>query len=289
MSKTNRWLFRNLLIGGTGFIAAMILVLVVLRLKNFLPSGYGQILLFIFPLPVACGMAVGLVAPRKTNAWAPLWSAVFILLLFALISGVICDSSIKSSIFVCTGVLLAALSGLIGQYANDLGYAGKSVAVILLLCCAVGFITCKLLALQMQSYERDSIPQVLLELNRDYINTPRDLDWKCMRSISDGCYKLSAELNGRKLIVMADANGPAVIGVRYFYPGNKQTIEATRSARAYLKKFGIQPSILGGLSSVPEGWSTTLNRTHLKLYADGRIIMRPVMVSGKKIRWRQDR
>ena len=150
ITKANRRLIRDLIAGMAGLTAATVFVVVTVMFQDYSTLAFVKISLFVFPVPVACGLAVGLISPRQAIVWAPLWSCIFALLFFAVLVGSIHQVSAAFSpdilAHIAVGLLLAALAGLAGQYASDRGFVARVVVVFLLSCCLMGIIEYGLVA-----------------------------------------------------------------------------------------------------------------------------------------------
>ena len=216
MSKANRRLLRNLLAGMAGLAAATAFVIVTVWLQDYGSLTFVKISLFVFPVPVACGLAVGLISPRKAIVWAPLWSSIFALLFFAVLVGSIHEVGAAFSAdrlaYVGAGVVLAALAGLAGQCANERGFAGKMVGAFLLACSLMGFAEYALVKRQMGVFERQEKPRIVLRVDRDYIRGAKALDWNCERRLADR-YRLSAAWRDGDLSVLVRTSLPAMLGI----------------------------------------------------------------------------
>lgn len=276
--KKNQPLIRNLAAGIVGLAAAAALVLVTLRLQDYGTPAFLMVALFIFPVPVACGLAVGLVSPRRAIVWAPLWASIFTLLLFAVLPGGIHDASLALSGwrvgFTIAGVGLAALAGLAGQEASRRGLTKKTVACFVALCCLMALAEYLVIGQSMHEFERTVRPQVLWELDRDYLQVPKDALWTCTRSLRDDCYLFSARIRGARLSVLVATDAPRITGVRYRLPGSNQSIRTTDQALAYLRSLGFRPALLASLSrnrGDPRTWVASLSNTRLTLSHDGAV------------------
>ena len=279
MGKARKRLFRNLLAGMAGLTAAAVFVVVTVWLQDYSSLTFVKISLFVFPVPVACGLAVGLVSPRKAIVWAPLWSSVFALILFAVLIGSVHEVSAAFSpdrlAYVGAGAVLAALAGLLGQYASERGMAGKAVAAFLVLCGGMAFAEYSLVGRQMHVFERDRMPAVLLQLETDYIQLPKGLDWRCERSLSDG-YRISAELDGTELSVLVKTDKPTDLGISYQRSVTGQIIADQQSARKYLKSIGFRDNLLNSLSrqkGASSSWCASLGCTRLTVSGSGDVVL----------------
>jgi len=274
-SKTSRRLFRNLTAGLSGFIVALAVLLLTLRVQDYVPAGFVKLLLFVFPIPVACGLAVGLVSPRRAIAWAPLWSGIFAILVIALLSGALHETVSAASpariAWMLAGALLAAMAGLFGQWAAQHSYVGKSILALSLACCLLGGVGCLLFGNQKQIYERDAVPQVLLEVDRNYIALPRGMDWDCRRELASESYVLTSRLDGKLIRVFAAPDAPAVRHIEYEQTGRGVDLSVKKTALEYLKKLGVRDAVTVGLGKMPEYWQGALGGTRLTVWRNGRM------------------
>ena len=276
--KTSRRLFRNLTAGVSGLIVALALLLLTLRVQDYVPPGFVKLLLFVFPMPVACGLAVGLVSPRKAIAWAPLWSGISAILMLALLSGALHETVWASSpariAWMLAGAVLAAMAGLLGQWVAQHSYVGKSILTLCLACCLLGGVGCLLFRNQKQTYERDVVPQVLLEVDRDYIALPRGMDWECRRELASESYVLRSRLDGELIRVFAAPNAPAVRHIEYELRGRGVDLSVKKTALEYLKRLGVRDAVTVGLGKY-EGmsgcWQSALGGTRLTVWRNGRV------------------
>ena len=282
MSKANRRLLRNLLAGMAGLAAATAFVVVTVWLQDYGSLTFVKISLFVFPVPVACGLAVGLISPRKAIVWAPLWSSVFALLFFAVLVGSIREASAAFSpdrlAYVGAGALLAALAGLAGQCASERGFAGKMVAAFLLACCLMGFVEYALVTRQMGVFEREEKPRIVRHVDRDYIRGAQMLDWSCERRLA-GRYRLSATWRDADISVLVRTSLPAMLGITYEGRGHDVSIEDTESAREYLESIGFRANLLSSLSrqkGASESWCASLGATRLTVSGRGDIELEPI-------------
>lgn len=254
-----------------GLAAAAVFAVVAVWLQDYSSLTFVKISLFVFPVPVACGLAVGMVSPRKAIVWAPLWSSVFALILFAVLNRSIHEVGAAFSpdrlAYMAAGVLLAALAGLVGQYASDRAIAGKAALAFLVLCGGMAYVEYSLVGRQMHIFERDEKPAVLLRLNADYIHLPAGLDWRCERSLSDR-YRIWAYLDGAEISVVVRTDRPTDLGISYNPSGDGRTIVDRQAALDYLKSLGFRDNLLGSLSRQkgnPNSWCASLGCTRLTL------------------------
>ena len=222
-SKAIRRWYRNLIAGLCGFAVAFALLIVVWRVQDYMPAWFAKLLLFAFPLPVACGFAVGFISPRRAIAWAPLWSGIFGLMLLSALSCGIHDvgAALSSVRIVCifAGALISAGAGLMGQWAAHRGYVVVSILGLVLICCLLSGLGYMLFTNQMRVFERDVKPEVILEADRDFIAMPAAMEWKCERQFSSGNYVLTSTLNGHRIALVAPAGSRSLSYIDLLYDG----------------------------------------------------------------------
>lgn len=277
-SKASRRLLRNLIAGLCGFVVAFVLLMAGLRVQDYVPAWFVKVLLFAAPLPLACGLAVGLVSPRKAIAWAPLWSGIFALMLLAWLSGGVHEVGMALSparvACVFAGALLSAGAGLLGQWAAHRGHVMLSILGLALICCLMCGLGYLLYLNQMQVYERDAKPQVIMEADRDLIALPATMEWKCERRFDDESYTLTSTLNGRAIVLVAPAAAPSLSHVDYCIPVAHENLRTQAAVRAYLKKWGVRDGFLVGLAELkdsPGCWRSVLRGARLTAWRDGRV------------------
>lgn len=278
MNKASRRLFRNLLAGMVGLAAAALLVLATLQMQDYSTPAFLTVSLFIFPAPVACGLVVGLISPGRAIVWALLWAFVFAILLFSVLPGGINDAGTAVStwrlVLTAAGIILAGAAGLVGQWASFRGLAGRVVAVFAALCCAMSGAGYGMLSHQMSVFQRDIVPQVALEVDRDYIRLPSSADWFCERQPATECYKLSTQVNGDCLCVLVSAGRPDIVGVTYRHSGDGAVVVSEQGARRYLADHGMRQALTSTLAEQkgkPSSWCASRGRTRLTLSRDGDI------------------
>ena len=277
--KASRALLRNLAAGIFGFVVALILVAVTLLDQDFLPAWYVRLVLFAVPLPVAGGLAVGLISPRKAIAWAPLWSAILAIMLLAGLSGMIhgVGSALSPIGIACTflGAAISACCGLLGQWAVQKRYVGKSVLALVIITLLLGGVGCLLFRNGAQAFQRSNIQQLALEIDRDYISLSVNTGWTCRARVSEGCYEVTCRRAGRPFGFYALADGSDVDHINYEVQAGGVALKDTEAARAYLRKLGIREPILEGLSRVKgiSGWQSVLKGTRLILSKNGHMSM----------------
>ncbi|OFX13742.1 MAG: hypothetical protein A2Z18_10700 [Armatimonadetes bacterium RBG_16_58_9] len=282
ISKANRRLIRNLVAGTAGLTAATIFVVVTVLFQDYSTLSFVKISLFVFPVPVACGLAVGLISPRKAIVWAPLWSCIFALLFFAVLLGSIHDVSAAFSpdrlAYVGAGLLLAALAGLAGQYASERSLVAKVIAIFLLSCCLMGLLEYALVVRQMGVFESEEKPRIVSSLDRDYISGASALDWQCERYPTDR-YRLTATWRGGEIAVVVRSALPSMLGISYRRKGEGIKIDNTDRAKTYLKSMGFREELLSSLSrrkGASQSWCASLVGTRLTVDGNGDIFIQPI-------------
>jgi hypothetical protein len=273
-SKTGRRVARNVVAGLCGLAGALALALSALRAGGFLPEWFAVVVIYLLPLPVACGLAVGFVSPKRVIAWAPLWSGILAVLMSSILCGARAFAEIPWSIVIgltAVGAIVAALSGYGGQRAAKRGYVARSVLAVIVVCCAMGGAGYMLLQSQERSFAVEGKPQILLELDRDYFALPRGMNWSCDRQIATGSYVLTSQLNGQPMRVYALAGAAALCYVHYELPGGRAELPTKEDARRYLKTLGVRDPFISGLATGRGYWRSVLRGTRLTIWPTGRV------------------
>jgi len=279
--KSKKKLFRNLAAGLAGLAAASVFVLVTIWLQDYLSDAFLKISLFVFPTPVACGLAVGLVSPRRAIVWAPLWSSIFALMLFALLPGSIHNVGAAFSpdmaAYLVVGVVMAALAGLLGQYASERGIARWALLTLFVSCAGMAGAEYVLVNNEMRAFIRERRTEIIDEINENYIAVSGNLDWRCERRPTDR-YHLVAHLNGDVIEVQVKAAGATELGLTYSHRGGKRNLRARAGARAYLKSIGFQDRLLETLTSRNSrslSWCANLDGNTLVVSGNGDVALSP--------------
>lgn len=279
-SKKSRVVFRNSIAGLVGLVFALVVTLAALRVQDFLPGGFLDIVLFVCPVPIACGLFVGFVSPQKAVAWAPLWSAIVAVLLFMLIAGNVREAGAALSagrvLSVLAGALVAALAGWAGRWGGRRSHVGKLLTALIVICCIMAGVGSLAMRDQVMVYQRDMQPLVLSDVDRDYIALPAAMEWKSERVIAEGHYRLTSTLHGHCIRVLAEPNTPDPICVEYTLNGGRADLRTTEAARTYLRRLGVRDTLLHNLSQcrgASGNWSSVLQATRLSISKDGRMLM----------------
>lgn len=280
-SGIKKRLKRNLTAGLLGILAALVLLLVTLRYQAFLPAYVAKAALCIFPTPIAFGLAIGLISPRKAIAWAPLWSGVFSLLLIAIISTVLSRAFVNPSeriAWMVSGGIIGSGAGIFGQLLAAKAVVGRSVLSFIALCCLAVVGGSVMLNGQLTSYQKASMPHVLDDVDREFIALAPGIAWQCKRDVGRGVYVLSSKLNGSLISVYAVPDPAVVDHIEYDHqldckPGGDQ--EAVHDC---LMRAGVREELLLGLTQEESGkWIAVIRTTQLTLEPDGRFRMSATM------------
>jgi len=281
-SKNHKWLTRDISAGLVGLCAAAVFVLATLWMQEYTSTTFLTVSLFLFPVPVACGLAVGLVSPQGAIFWAPVWASISTLLLFALMSGGIQDAGIVLSpwrmLYVIAGAVLAGVAGVIGRHASRTGHSWRAVLTFVVLCGIMAGVEREVVRLQLARFERYLVPQIMAQLDRDYLRLPRDLSWTSRWKPSLDSYEVSTEIRGAKLRVLCAAQAPQIHAVSYVFPQNHTRLSSDQAAKAYLRRIGVRGPLLAGLYK-PKGadqWRSGLGGTLLVLSPDGALKLKPL-------------
>jgi len=273
-SKTGRRIARSVVAGICGFAAALALALLTLRAGVFVPIWFTVAVVYLLPLPVACGLAVGFVSPKKVIAWAPLWSCILAVLISAVVCGARAFSALSLSTMIAVtaaGAVVAAASGYAGQLAAERGHVGKTVLALLVICAVMSGVGYALMQKQQRDFLASGKAQVLLELDRDYFALPKGMQWSCRRQIATGSYVLTSRLNQRLMRVYTHPDATALRYVAYDLPGGRTHLPTKEDARRYLKAMGVRDPFLAGLANGNGYWRSVLRDTRLTVWPDGRV------------------
>ncbi|NLN76050.1 MAG: hypothetical protein GX139_07040 [Armatimonadetes bacterium] len=272
-SGTNSRLQRNLTVGLLGILTAVVFLYFVIRYQAYLPGYIVKSALCVFPVPVAFGLATGLVSPRRAIAWAPLWSGVFSLLVIAVVSTAITRAPINPSeriAWAAAGALIGAGLGIVGQLLAARSYAGRSVLAFMLSCCVLAVILGGLLRNQMAAFVDNSVPQILEEVDKDIIELPSDMKWQCLRDVAHGMYVLTSSLDGKPIRIYAI---PDPAGAEHIDYSSQLACSANQDQAAVqqcLMNAGLREELLLGLTREDSGrWITAFRGTQMTLDAQG--------------------
>lgn len=276
VDKADRPFSRNLLSGLFGLAAAAVFIAMVLSRRDSLDPTLLILSIYAFPLPVAIGIAAGLVAPRKAIVWAPLWACIITTLALTLLSSEIGAGRIEPNawrvVFMALGVIISGLGGLLGELANKRGYAWQSAVLITLACIAMLLLVQWSAAGREHAFEESGLPRVVAVLDRDYISAPHHLDWRFKRDTKLDEYILKTRINGQPLQVMASTKETKILGVVYELDGSGQNIKDCENAKAYLKQCGFRNKLLASLakqSGARDFYCASLEGTRLTLSNTG--------------------
>ncbi|MGI6295748.1 MAG: hypothetical protein ACOX3G_06630 [Armatimonadota bacterium] len=280
-SGIKKRLKRNLTAGLLGILAAHVLLLVTLRYQAFLPAYVAKTALCIFPTPIAFGLAIGMISPRRAIAWAPLWSGVFSLLLIAIISTALSRAFINPSeriAWMVAGGVIGLGAGILGQLLAARAFVGRSILAFIALCCLAVIGGAVMLNGQLTSYQQASMGHVLDDVDREYIALSPGMAWQCKRDVGRGVYVLSSTLNGSPIHVYAVPDPAVVDHIEYDHqmdckPGNDQV-----AVHNCLMRAGVREELLLGLTQEESGkWIAVIRTTQLTLGPDGRFRMTATM------------
>jgi len=278
IAKKDRRAYHNILIASLGIIPAAALVLASLYNQAYISPNLLLFLVFVFPVSVLCGFVSGLLSPKKAIVWAPLWACIAAPLLMANLSGAIHDASIIHSswhsAWVMGGIIVAGLSALAMEYAVQLGYTSRMLGVFILVCLVFGTAEYTMIGQAKQNFEREIVPQIVSQLNTNYICVPIRNEWRCNRKPTLDSYELQGVFNGEKLSVIINATDHLISGISYHHRGTGALIRNDDSARQYLKKFGFRNELLNSLSrqhTQSDSWTASLEKIKLTLSSSGDI------------------
>ncbi|MEN6581361.1 MAG: hypothetical protein ABFD54_02810 [Armatimonadota bacterium] len=276
--ETNQQFLSNVLASLVVLAITAVFVVALLRLQDYVSPGFLAFSLYAFPLPVACGVAVGFVSPRRAIVWAPLWASILAGIILAVIFGQVHATDVLLSplrhVFTIAGMVIAALAGLGGEYARLRGRMWLVVAAVVLMSGLMSNEQNRYVGHNIKEFQDTQMPQILLELDRDYISIPHNLDWQCVRKPSIYGYEINTHLNGGRLRVLASAHAPKLLGVEYSYRGKEHPITNEDSAREYLESCGFRDKLLSSLSmqnGARGSWLASLEGTRLVLSNTGSI------------------
>ncbi|MCE5324091.1 hypothetical protein LLG46_12365 [bacterium] len=267
---------RNLLSGLFGLAAASAFVAMVLSRQDSLDPMLLMLSIYVFPIPVAIGIAAGLVAPRKAIVWSPFWACIITALAMALFSGLVSSNGIGFPAwriaFIVLGLVLAGLGGFVGEIANKRMFVMQTAALIVLACLAMTLLVCWSAARRVLLFEKEGLPRVVAVLNRDYIETPANQAWRFRRDPEMDEYILRTRLHGKSLKVVTSTKETRILGVEYELDGGGQNIKNWDEAKKYLMQRGFREKLLTSLAKqngARDLWCASLEGTRLTLSTTG--------------------
>ena len=253
-----------------------------LRLEPFAGPGLAAFVVFVFPVPAACGLAVGLISPRRAILRAPAYAAIAtVIAVLVLVGGTENARVLPIPSRVILGVAAMLISGaaaIAGERVAERRWAGKAAVGLAVGCAGLVLVGHLVTAHRGRAYERSVLPHVLLRIDSDYLALAKDATWQCERDFSLGCYCLRGTVGGRRMVVYAAADAPGVLGVRYRVRGGGAFIKGAAGASGYLRSLGFREKLLGSLSEhrgAPGSWCAGLELTRLTLEADGTVRLEP--------------
>lgn len=279
----NGLFLRNLISGLIGLGSAIAFTVFAIHNRDSIDLRLLAFSVYIFPLPVAIGLGVGLVAPRKAILWAPLWSCILTVLADSIISGTIVsdsmDHSSKQILFMAAGVVLAGLAATAGEFFNKRNYAWQSTVLVVIVCIGMTFAV-RWSAFECErAFEQTHLPVIIRTLNRDYIEAPVNLDWHFKRNSRMGIYSLHSSLGGHPLTVLASIKDYKILGLEYEVEGTGCNIKDTDEAKSYLTSLGFRKKLLSSLamqSGARMLWCASLEGTSLTLMSTGDVKLEAV-------------
>ena len=280
--RKNRPIPRNLAAAFVGVAVAALATVCATGLQPFAGPGYAALTVLVFPLPVAIGLAAGLVSPRRGMLWAPVWAGILAAIAILLVVGSVEAARLLQPAWrLGLGVLGVTLPGavaLAGEVFAQRGWARRATVVLVLaggLVVALGHV---LVSYKGRVYERSVVPQIVLEVDTSYLAIPKGVVWQCGRSATLGCYEASAVVRGHKLLALAACDGGKVLGIRYEVEGGGGPIHSLRAAQSYLAELGFRRTLLTNLSrrrGAPASWCAGVGLTRLTVGADGGVCLEP--------------
>jgi hypothetical protein len=253
-----------------------------LRLEPFAGPGLAAFVLFAFPVPVACGLAAGFVSPRKAILWAPVYAAIVTVIAVLLLVGSVESARalpVLARVILGVGaILISGASAIAGEKVAERGWSGKAAVGLTLGCAALVLVSHLVTAHRGRAYERSVLPQILLDIDANYVALPKDTTWQCGRTRSLGCYRICGNVGGHRMVVYAATDAPSVLGIRYRVMGQGAPIRDASSALTYLRGLGFRGKLLGSLSERRGrrgSWCSGLEFTRLTLDTDGTVLLEP--------------
>lgn len=254
----------------------------VLKVQQFGGSLYAGASAFVFPVPVACGLACGFVAPRRSVVWGVLWACILSGIIFTVLS-----SSINGLLPVrspwrvpvgLVGMTIAVLSAVGGKRAVDRGHLRKVTLVLFLLCgltVVAGYLVARS---ESTTYSRHVLPMVIVELDASYMDVPLGAVWRCRVRRDLGCYELESAIDDQRIVVFADREAPLILGIDFLRKGPRPEKWDCAAAQAYLSELGFRaPIVKSVLQRRGERgpWFGGIDFTRIVLTRNGTVTLRP--------------
>lgn len=276
VTKKDRPLYKSIITALLGIIPAAALILATLNNQSYLRPILLVSAIFIFPVSVLCGLVSGLFSPRKTIVWAPVWACIASPLLMAGLSGAIHDTSITHSAWrfawILGGIIVAGLSALVVEIAVQRGRSAHILGIFILGCLTLSAVELQQINQTNINFEREIVPQIISEVNTNYMAVPKSNEWHCIRKPAIDSYELSNTVNDGKFVVIVSATDKVIAGISYHYIGSNASIKTDKSAKQYLKRFGFKNELLKSLSMQDKYlWTASLERISLTLSHNGEI------------------
>lgn len=271
---TNKRLPRNVVAGTLVVASALVILVAALRYQAFFPDYIPKAVLCVFPIPLALGLAIGLVSPRKAIAWAPLWSGVFSLLVIAVVSTAITRAPTNPSeriLWAAVGALLGTGAGIGGQLLAARALVGKSTIIFVAACIAAGVGGRAILDLRMACFERESVPHILEETDKEIIALSPDMQWQCVRDVGGANYVLKSSLNERPILIYAVPDPAVVDHIEYNSRITCPKVSDLALVHRCLEDAGVREEFLLGLTQEDGGnWISVIRNTQLTIDREGR-------------------
>lgn len=269
---THKRLPRNITAAALVVVSAVVVLVAALRYQAYLPAYIPKVVLCVFPVPLAFGLAIGLVSPRKAIAWAPLWSGVFSLLVIAVVSTAITRVPNPSEriLWAAAGALLGTGAGICGQLLAARAFVGKSAVIFVAACVASGIGGRAILDMQMSSYQRVSLPYILEEVDKDIIALESDMSWQCKRDVGSGNYILKSSLKRRPILIYAIPDPAVVDHIEFDSDITCPKTSDLALLHKCLESAGVREEFLLGLTHEDSGnWISVIRNTQLIIDRDG--------------------
>ncbi len=253
-----------------------------LWLEPFAGPGLAAVAVFVFPVPVALGLAAGLVSPRRTILWAPVYAAIATSVAVLLLVGVAESArALPTVIRVMLGaaaIVVSGASAVLGERLAERGWYGKAVLAATLGCALLVLVAHLVTAQKDRTYQRLVVPQTLLDVDANYVALGKGFTWWCVRTRSLGCYRIGGVVAGREVVVYGAKDSPSVLGIRYRIGRRGTSVRTSADALAYLRGLGFRDRLLSSLSErkgLRGSWCAGLELTRLTLELDGTVLLEP--------------